>query len=83
MTQPRNFGFGDDEQMVRDAARKFLGENAGIEHLRRQVARDHRVYESATPPATYDERLWQQMVELGWTGLAAPESAGVSLGARN
>jgi alkylation response protein AidB-like acyl-CoA dehydrogenase len=28
------------------------------------------------PPAAWDERLWQQMVELGWSGLAVPEAAG-------
>ena len=77
MAQPRNFGFGEDEQMIRDQARRFLSENAGIETLRRLVARDHReAYESATSPAHYDEQLWRQMVELGWTGLAVPERAG-------
>ena len=77
MTQPRNFGFGEDEQLIRDQARRFLSEKAGIETLRRLVARDHReAYESATPPAPYDESLWRQMVELGWTGLAVPDSAG-------
>ena len=77
MGQPKDFGFGEDEQMVRDAARKFLSENAGIETLRRLVARDHReAYESATPPAHYDEALWRQMIDLGWTGLAVPATAG-------
>jgi alkylation response protein AidB-like acyl-CoA dehydrogenase len=78
MTQPRNFGFGEDEQLIRDSARKFLSENAGIESLRRLVARDHRAYERATPPAPYDEQLWRQMIELGWTSLAVPEAAGGS-----
>jgi len=77
MTQPRNFGFGDDEQLVRDSARKFLAEQFPIETLRRLVARDHHAaYETAPPPAPYDEALWRQMVELGWTGLAVPEDAG-------
>ena len=77
MTQPRNFGFGEDETILRDSARKFLADNASIEALRRLVARDHReAYESAVPPAPWDEGLWQQMVELGWTGLAVPERAG-------
>ena len=31
---------------------------------------------SAVQPAPYDKGLWQQMVDLGWTGLAVPESAG-------
>jgi alkylation response protein AidB-like acyl-CoA dehydrogenase len=77
MTQPRNFGFGEDETILRDSARKFLADNAGVEALRRLVARDHRqAYESAVPPAPWDEGLWQQMVDLGWSGLAVPERAG-------
>jgi alkylation response protein AidB-like acyl-CoA dehydrogenase len=77
MTQPRNFGFGPDEELLRDTARKFLADHFGIETLRRLVARDHReAYEQAVPPAPWDERLWRQMVELGWTTLAVPEAAG-------
>lgn len=77
MTQPRNFGFGEEEAILRDSARKFLADNAGVEALRRLVARDHRqAYESAVQPAPWDEALWRQMVELGWSGLAVPESAG-------
>ena len=77
MTQPRNFGFGEDETILRDSARKFFADNAGVESLRRLVARDHKqAYESAVQPAPWDEGLWQQMVALGWTALAAPEAAG-------
>ena len=77
MTQPRNFGFGEDETILRDSARKFFADNAGVEALRRLVARDHKqAYESAVQPAPWDEGLWQQMVALGWTALAAPEAAG-------
>ena len=77
MSQPRNFGFGEDETILRDSARKFLADNASVEALRRLVARDHKqAYESAVPPAPWDEALWQQMVELGWPSLAVPERAG-------
>lgn len=77
MKQPKDFGFGEDEQILRDSVRKFLGENAGIETVRRSVARDHHeAYESPVPPAYYDEKLWQQIVELGWTSLAVPEACG-------
>ncbi len=79
MAQPKDFGFGEDEQMLRDSARKFLADNAGIETLRRSVAHDHHeAYESPVPPATYDADLWAKMVELGWTTLAVPESSGGS-----
>ena len=33
MTQPRNFGFGEDETILRDSTRKFLADNFGVEAL--------------------------------------------------
>ncbi|MCC6765615.1 MAG: acyl-CoA/acyl-ACP dehydrogenase [Deltaproteobacteria bacterium] len=77
MAQPKDFGFGSEEQMLRDSARKFLKDNSPIEKLRALVAKDHKLaYESDVQPLAWDERLWKQMVELGWTALAVPESAG-------
>jgi alkylation response protein AidB-like acyl-CoA dehydrogenase len=77
MAQPKDFGFGPDEAMLRDSARRFLKENAGIDKLRSLVAKDHEAaYEAPTPPAAWDESLWRKMVELGWTALAVPEKAG-------
>src|SRR5262249_52867766 len=77
MALTKDFGFGEDEKMVRDNARRLLRENAGIERLRALVARDHHAaYESAVQPAPWDENLWQEMVGLGWTALAVPEGAG-------
>jgi alkylation response protein AidB-like acyl-CoA dehydrogenase len=85
MAQPSNFGFGEEEQMVRASAARLLKDQAGIERLRALVARDHHAaYEAQTPPAAYDEALWRQMVDLGLSGLAVPESAGgagMSMGA--
>jgi alkylation response protein AidB-like acyl-CoA dehydrogenase len=77
MALTKDFGFGPDEQLVRDQARKLLRDNFGIERLRKLVAADHHAaYESDVPPAPFDHDLWRQIVELGWTGLAVPESAG-------
>jgi alkylation response protein AidB-like acyl-CoA dehydrogenase len=77
MAQPKDFGFGSEEQMLRDSARKFLKDNTPIEKLRTLVAKDHKVaYESDVQPLAWDERIWKQMVDLGWTALAVPESAG-------
>jgi len=77
MAQPRDFGFGEEEQMVRDSARRFLLEKVGGDKLRRMVARDHReAYESEEPPLAFDEELWREIVELGWTSLAVPADAG-------
>jgi alkylation response protein AidB-like acyl-CoA dehydrogenase len=77
MALTKDFGFGPDEQLVRDQARKLLRDNFGIERLRKLVAADHHeAYESAVQPAPYDKDLWRRMIELGWTGLAIPEDAG-------
>lgn len=77
MSQPKDYGFGEEESMLRESARRLLGERASVETLRRGVARDHETaYQSATQPAEWDEALWRQMVSLGWTGVAAPQSAG-------
>jgi alkylation response protein AidB-like acyl-CoA dehydrogenase len=77
MAQPKDFGFGSEEQMVRDQARKLLREKAGIERLRALVAKDHHAaYEGPEPPCAWDPALWDEMVSLGWTALWVPESAG-------
>ncbi len=79
MQELKNFGFGEEEQMVRDLARRFLAENAPIESLRELVASSaEATYEAETQPAAYDEKLWREIIELGWTGLVVPEAAGGS-----
>jgi len=73
---PRDFGFGSDEEMLRDLARKLLDEEMPPAKLRRLVAEDPgRVYERGELPG-WDPALWKQIVELGWTGLPIPEDAG-------
>ena len=75
-TPPRDFGFGSDEEMLRDLARKFLDEQLPIEKLRDLVARDHTAVYERGEPTHWEPDLWKQMGELGWNGLAAPEAAG-------
>ena len=73
---PSDFGFGEDEQMLRDLARRFLDERLPIERLRELVADDHESVYERGHPARWDHGLWKQIVELGWPGLAVPEEAG-------
>ena len=72
----KNFGFGEDEQMLRDVARKFLDEKLPVQTLRDLVAQDPDAVYERGEPTRWDEGLWKQMVELGWTGLAVPEAHG-------
>lgn len=74
MAQPDNFGFGEEAAMLKGSARKFFAEHFPTDKLHRMVAGDpnpERMSDSA-----WDRELWQQMVDLGWTSLAVPESVG-------
>lgn len=78
MAQPKDFGFGQDEQMVRDAAAKFLAENAPVAKLRTLVAGDPHAFVAgaAATPAAFDQAAWNKVVELGWLAMPVPERAG-------
>ena len=72
--QPQNFGFGEDETMLKDSAKKFFTDNCSPDKIHGQVAHDpsiHRPIESI-----WDKSLWQQVVDLGWTAVCIPETAG-------
>ena len=72
--QPKNFGFGEDEAMLRDSAFKFFSDNLPADKLHAMVAANsdpHRENE-----CVWDQDLWQQVVELGWTAVCVPEEHG-------
>lgn len=74
MTQPDNFGFGEEAALLKASARKFFSEKFPTSTLHDLVAADHRPERAGA--CLWDRDLWQQMVALGWSMLAAPESAG-------
>ena len=74
MTQPDNFGFGEEAALLKESARKFFADNFPTDKLHRMVASDHNPERMSA--CAWDRDLWQQMVDLGWTSLAVPESAG-------
>ena len=74
MTQQKNFGFGEDEAMLRDAAAKFFADNASADKIHGQVAHDSNIHRDIE--AIWDRDLWQQVTELGWTAACVPEEAG-------
>jgi alkylation response protein AidB-like acyl-CoA dehydrogenase len=74
MAQPNDFGFGEEATLLKESARKFFSENFPTDKLHAMVA-DNPDPERMSG-AAWDQALWQQMVDLGWTCLAVPESAG-------
>ncbi len=62
-----NFGFTEEQELLRKTARDFLAEHAAMKRVR-ELMQD--------PERTWDAALWERMAELGWMGLALPEDHG-------
>ena len=58
--QPKNFGFGEEEAMVKSSARKFFSDNCPIEKIHSQVANQEK--NSSPGNGNWDRRLWEKMV---------------------
>jgi alkylation response protein AidB-like acyl-CoA dehydrogenase len=66
-----NFGFTEEQELLRAEVRKFLDQNCPIEEVRKI---------SATPEGVA-KPLWNRMAELGWVGLTLPDRfGGIGLG---
>jgi alkylation response protein AidB-like acyl-CoA dehydrogenase len=61
-----NFDFSDDQKQLRDGARKFLAEKCPPKAVR-------AVLDGKAP---YDRDLWKGLAEMGFLGVAIPESHG-------
>lgn len=60
--------YNEDERMLQEAARSFLGEKAPVAALRK--LRDTRDADG------FSRELWASMVEMGWAGILVPEEYG-------
>lgn len=75
-TVAKDFGFGEEETIMRDAVRRFLSEKLTTYTLSRLVAdAPQPVYDEGNR-APWDSALWSEIVALRWTGLALAEDAG-------
>jgi len=63
---PGDFGFGEDHEILREGARRFLAEHCPMDAVRRLAA----------DPVGYDPGTWKELAQLGWTGLTVPEAHG-------
>src|SRR4026208_2557730 len=59
-----NFGFNDEQELLRNTARKFFENECGSDTVRRLME---------TPEGISPE-LWKKIAEQGWLGLIYPES---------
>lgn len=76
MIQPRDFGFGEDQEMIRDSAKRFLDDKTPLLALREATKGTEDPYHGDERAGFFDNELWQEVIALGWTSLAVPEEAG-------
>lgn len=60
--------FSEEQAMLMDVAREFCRDKSPIGEVRAQLETD----------TGFDNNLWSEMVNLGWTGIALPEGCGGS-----
>ncbi|HEY7776342.1 MAG TPA: acyl-CoA dehydrogenase family protein, partial [Kineobactrum sp.] len=58
--------FSEEQAMILDVAREFCRDQSDIAAVRAQLE----------SPSGFSPEVWQQMVALGWTGIALPERVG-------
>ncbi|MCX2980765.1 acyl-CoA dehydrogenase [Halieaceae bacterium IMCC14734] len=76
MPQPADFGFGEEQAMLKDSARRFMEDKQPLLALRKVIAGTEDPYFGKERPGSYDREAWKEMVALGWSALAVPEAAG-------
>ena len=62
-----NFEFNDDQQMIREQARRFLTEECSSATVRAVLE---------NPLTESDQSLWQKVLDMGWSGITIPEEFG-------
>jgi len=75
MTKQSNMklALSEEQAMVLESAREFCKENSSIEQVRALLHSKTQLNHIG-----YDETVWQQIVKLGWLGIATPEEFGGS-----
>src|SRR5215475_11897427 len=61
-----DFGFSEEQEMLRDAAKRFLADNCPTTYVRKMMA----------DPTGHDKEFWKKLVDLGWPSLLIPEEYG-------
>lgn len=66
-----DFGFTEEQSLLRDQVRRFLDDRAAMTEVRKWIE----------SPEGFSPALWREMAELGWVGLTVPEAyGGIGLG---
>ena len=62
-----NFGFSEDQTMIRDSAKSFVENESSLDRIRELRDKGE---------AYYSEELYLRMAQNGWVGAVIPEEYG-------
>jgi len=63
-----DIGFTEEQELLRDTARRFLESECNTQFVRRRMAE----------PAAVTDEFWQKLADQGWLGIVYPEDEGGS-----
>src|SRR6516165_9587780 len=63
-----DIGFTEEQELLRDSARRFLESECTTQFVRQRMA----------DPAAVTDEFWQKLAEQGWLGIVYPEEVGGS-----
>src|SRR5271166_4870618 len=66
--QSMDIGFTEEQELLRDTARRFLESECGTQFVRQRMAE----------PAAVTDEFWHKLAEQGWLGIVYPEDDGGS-----
>ena len=61
-----NFGFTEEQELLRDQVRRFMQETCPLTRVREVMSNE----------TGFDPEIWKHMADLGWLGLVTPEPLG-------
>jgi alkylation response protein AidB-like acyl-CoA dehydrogenase len=61
-----DFAFSQEQDILRDSARRFVDKECSIDYVKQFV--DNKI--------TFTDEMWQKITELGWTAVLIPEEYG-------
>ena len=74
--EPKDFGYGEEQDMLKTAAQRFIADQNPLEKLRKAISGSEDPYLGSERPPYFDTEAWQEMGALGWSALAVPERCG-------
>lgn len=76
MAIPRDYGYAEEQEMLKSAVKRFVSDKEPLTSLRASLAGTEDPHLGETRLGYFDQEGWQEMAALGWPALAVAERLG-------